>query len=69
MKLAQELFMILHMWFLKIVFRVVSRSILRDILIDAINGGILPNVDKHPPFRELMKDKHKAYHSFMAWLV
>ena len=30
-------------------------------LIDAVNTGRLPNVDKHPPFRELMKNKHKAY--------
>ena len=26
-----------------------------------LETGILPNVDKHPPFRELMKHKHKAY--------
>ena len=32
-------------------------------LIQAVNTGILPNVDKHPPFRQLMKNKHKAYSS------
>ena len=31
-------------------------------LIKAVNTGVLPHVDKHPPFRELMKTKHKAYH-------
>ena len=30
-------------------------------LTKAVDTGILPNVDKHPPFRELMKNKHKAY--------
>mgnify|MGYP000455125285 CR=1 FL=1 len=30
-------------------------------LIQAVNTGTLPNVDKHPPFRELMQYKHKAY--------
>ena len=32
-----------------------------DALIKAVETGTLPNVDKHPPFRELMKHKHKAY--------
>jgi hypothetical protein len=32
-----------------------------DALIKAVNTGYLPNVDKHPPFRELMRNKHKAY--------
>ena len=32
-----------------------------DNLIKAVNTGILPNVDKHPPFRQLMKHRHKAY--------
>ena len=32
-----------------------------DNLIQAINTGVLPNVDKHPPFREMMRDRHKAY--------
>ena len=32
-----------------------------QFLIKAVDTGILPNVDKHPPFRELMKNRHKAY--------
>ena len=32
-----------------------------DALIKAVNTGVLPNVDKHPPFRELMQHRHKAY--------
>ena len=27
----------------------------------AVDTSFLPNCDKHPPFRELMKHKHKAY--------
>ena len=27
----------------------------------AVDTGTLPNVDKNPPFREMMKHKHKAY--------
>ena len=38
-----------------------------DALLKAIDTGVLPNVDKHPPFRELMKKHHKAYLS--QWLV
>ena len=41
-------------------------------LIKTVDTGILPNVDKHPPFRELMKDKHKAYSctdGLISWLV
>eukprot|EP00975_Prorocentrum_lima_P005821 1259448-Prorocentrum_lima.AAC.1 len=30
-----------------------------DILIKAINQGILPNADNLPPFRELMQHRHK----------
>ena len=30
-------------------------------IVHAVNTGVLPNVDSHPPFRELMKHKHKAY--------
>ncbi len=30
-------------------------------LVKAVNTSYLPNVDKHPPFREMMKHKHKAY--------
>ena len=28
-----------------------------------VDTGYLPNVDKHPSFRELMKAKHKAYYN------
>jgi len=38
-----------------------------DALIKAVSHGILPNVDKHPPFRELMRDRHKAY--LAEWIV
>ena len=42
-----------------------------------MDTGYLPNVDKHPPFRELMRTKHRAYvienedmsNSFIAWIV
>ena len=37
-------------------------------LIKAVETGYLPNVDKHPPFRELMKHKHKAYASTCDYL-
>ena len=39
-----------------------------DAVIKAVNTGILSSVDKHPPFREMMKDKHKAY-LLCAWIV
>ena len=29
--------------------------------IDGIRTGKIPYADKHPPFRELMKVRHKAY--------
>ena len=32
-----------------------------EALMKAVDTGVLPNVDKHPPFRELMKNRHKAY--------
>ena len=46
-------------------------------LIKTVETGNILNVDKHPPFRELMKTKHKAYvienedtnNSFVAWIV
>ena len=45
-------------------------------LIQSVETGTLPNVDKHPPFRELMQNKHKAYLSedetmpdLIAWIV
>ena len=37
-----------------------------DNLVKAVTSGILPDADKHMPFREMMKGKHKAY--FMNWL-
>ena len=40
-----------------------------DHLIKAVDTGMLPNVDKHPPFRELMQDKHKAYCTLAEWIV
>ena len=48
-----------------------------NALIKTVETGNIPNVDKHPPFRELMKTKHKAYavehddmsHSFISWIV
>ena len=45
-----------------------------DFLIKAVNSSLLRNCDKHPPFRELMRDKHKAYATFectdelISWL-
>ena len=38
-------------------------------LIEAVNSGILPNLDKHPPFREIMAGRHKAYATIGAWIV
>ena len=49
-------------------------------LVDFVNTGWLPNVDKHPSFREMMKTRHKAYHNrlcdenvmtdeLIAWIV
>ena len=37
-------------------------------LIEAVATGKLPNSDKHPPFREMMQGKHKAYASLPEWL-
>ena len=34
-----------------------------DVLIKAINQGVLPNIDMHPEFRSLLK--HKAF--LVAW--
>ena len=36
-------------------------------LAKAVETGILPNTDKHPPFRELMKKHHKAY--LVEWMI
>ena len=40
-----------------------------DPLVQAVATGQLPNVDKHPPFRELMKDRHKAYYTLVNWIM
>ena len=40
-----------------------------DYLVKAVNTGYLPNVDKHPPFRELMRNRHNAYLSLEEWIV
>jgi len=40
-----------------------------DYLIKAIATSNLPNVDKHPPFRELMRDRHKAFVTLACWIV
>jgi len=37
-------------------------------LTRTIQTGVLPNVDKHPPFRELMKHRQKAY-NLAEWCV
>ena len=38
-------------------------------LIKCVNTGIIPNADKHGSFREMMKNRHKAYSTLAAWLV
>jgi hypothetical protein len=38
-----------------------------DALIKAVNTGYLPGTDTHPPFRQLMKNKHKAF--LVSWIV
>ena len=38
-----------------------------EYLMKAVQSGVLPNCDKHMPFREMMKSKHKAF--FASWLV
>ena len=38
-----------------------------EFLQKAVNTGFLPNCDKHLPFREMMKNKHKAF--FITWLT
>ena len=48
-----------------------------NALIKTVETGNILNVDKHPPFRELRKTKHKAYvlenedknDLFIAWIV
>ena len=42
-----------------------------DFILNSLNTGKMPNVDKHPPFRELMQNRHKAYgvDALAEWLV
>ena len=40
-----------------------------ESLIKAVNTGILPNVDKHQPFRELIQNRHKAYWALAEWVA
>ena len=40
-----------------------------DYLVRAVNTGYLPNVDKHPPFRKLMENRHKAYMGLEEWII
>ena len=40
-----------------------------DALIKAVNTGVLLNVDRHVSFREMMKNKHKAYLTMAQWIV
>ena len=40
-----------------------------DALIKAVTTGWLPNVDKHPPFRELMRNRHKAFMTLEEWII
>ena len=38
-------------------------------LIDCIDTGRLPNADKHPCFREMLKTKHKAHFATLCdWM-
>ena len=54
--------MIWHMWLRVICWVIASlRTVYSLNLIKAIESGVLPNVDKHPPFRELMRTRHKAF--------
>ena len=46
-----------------------KQSAKADFLLKAVNTGVLPNVDKHPPFHELMRGRHKAYLSLAEWVV
>ena len=38
-----------------------------EALVRAVATGVLPNVDKHPLFRDLMKHNHKAY--LGSWIL
>ena len=47
-----------------------KNSIKPDVLIEAVQTGILPNCDNNPPFRKPMANRHKAYHqSLVPWAV
>ena len=32
-----------------------------DNLVSAVATGVLPEVDRHPPFREMLRSRHKAF--------
>jgi len=44
-------------------------SVKPDTLIKAVNTGRLPNADKQPSFRTLMRDRHKAFYVLAGWVV
>ena len=41
-----------------------KNSVKPDVLVKAIRTGVLPEVDKHRPFREIMKHRHKAFYTW-----
>eukprot|EP00975_Prorocentrum_lima_P033898 7119509-Prorocentrum_lima.AAC.1 len=40
-----------------------------EILSNASDQGIPPNADNHLSFRELMRNRHKAYLNLVSWIV
>ena len=40
-----------------------------EFLVKAVDDGKLPNVDRHPPFREIMAGRHKAYQTVAHWII
>ena len=49
-----------------------KRDAKTDVLTKTVNEGRLFSVDKHPPFREIMRGKHKAYAftpELVCWLM
>ncbi len=38
-----------------------------DALIKAVNTGLLPDADVHPPFRQLMQKKYQAF--LISWIA
>jgi hypothetical protein len=44
-------------------------SAMPECLIKGVNTAELPNADEHPPFRELMRRRRKAYLSLASWLT